>query len=190
MASELDAALRELHDARWYHGDLSPRNVMWRLKTWSSGGVVRQLADVELVLIDFGMSFQATTGMHMLDKAGHTKPYGTKFFLPETQCLQLDARSSDLFQALQVVIHLVLMRGGKVSRDIGNDSIDFKSLGRQWLTQNKQWLTFVVTHDVSSCEKVIHDLYCMPCKTLFASDTTELVAKIDKLFSPCPKQLR
>ena len=106
MASELDAALRELHDARWFHGDLSPRNVMWRLKTWSSGGVVRQLADVELVLIDFGMSFQATTGMHMLDKAGHTKPYGTKFFLPETQCLRLNARSSDLFQALQVVIHL------------------------------------------------------------------------------------
>ena len=43
---------------------------------------------------------------------------------------------------------------------------------------------------LSSCEKVIHDLSCMPCKTLFTSDTTELVAKIDKFFSPCPIQLR
>jgi serine/threonine protein kinase len=187
VASELHAALRELHDAGWYHGDLSPRNVMWRLMTGSSGGVVRKLEDVELVLIDFGMSFKVTSGM--LDKSGHTKPYGTKYFLPESQCLQLDARSSDLFQALQMVIHLVLMRGGKASRDIGKDSIDFKSLGRLWLTQNKQWLAFVVTHHVSSCKKVIHDLYCMPCKALFTLDTTELVAKIDKFFSPCPKML-
>ena len=41
MASELHAALHELHRAGWYHGDLSPRNVMWRLLTGSSGGVVR-----------------------------------------------------------------------------------------------------------------------------------------------------
>ena len=68
MASELHTALREIHTAGWYHGDLSPRNVMWRLLTGSSGGVVRTLADVELVVIDFGFSRKLTgSALEMLE---------------------------------------------------------------------------------------------------------------------------
>lgn len=187
MSSELHVTLRELHDAGWYHGDLSPRNMMWRLLTGSTGGVVRTLTDVELVVIDFGMSSKRTS--FTPPNFGHTKPFGTKYFLPDTQCLRLTVWSSDFFQALQVVMRLAIMHGGKVSPALGNDATDFKGLGSRWLTQDKPWLTFIVTHEESSCERIIHEIYCSPCRNFFASDMTE-VTRIDKMFSPSQKQLR
>jgi hypothetical protein len=164
---------------------------MWRLRTGSSGGVVRTLADVELVVIDFGMSYKLKLTSCLPTSSGHTKPFGTKYFLTKTQRIRLDARGSDFFQALQVVMHLAIMGGGggKVSAAIGKQDTDFKGLGSRWLTQDKPWLAFVVTHHESSCEKLIHDIYCTPCRNLFASDSTE-VADIDNCLSPLPRTLR
>jgi serine/threonine protein kinase len=187
VSSELHATLRELHDTGWYHGDLSPRNLMWRLLTGSTGGVVRTLEDVELVVIDFGMSRKRTS--FTPPNFGHTKPFGTKYFLPDAQCLLLTVWRSDFFQALQVVIRLAIMHSGNISRALGNDTTDFKGLGSRWLTQDKPWLTFIVTHEKSSCEELIHEIYCTPCRNFFESDMTE-VTRIDQMFSPSQKQVR
>ena len=183
MASELHTALREIHTAGWYHGDLSPRNVMWRLLTGSSGGVVRTLADVELVVIDFGFSSKLSVTGSAPVNTGHTLPFGTKYFLTESQCRSLTAQSGDFFQALQLVIYLAIMSsgGGSVSDALWNKETDFKGLGSRWLTQSKPWLSFVVTHKANGCDQLIHDIYCKPCSQLFAEDI-DVVAQLDTFF--------
>ena len=184
VASELHAALCELHEAGWYHGDLSPRNVMWRLLTGNLGGVIRDLSDVELVLIDFGMSHKLTAAGPV--NTGHTKPFGTKYFLTEAKYVRLTARNGDFFQALQLVIYLVLMmmNGGVAPAVITKDSTQgYQNLGSLWSAQNQPWLAFIVTHEEGVCKKLFHDMYCTPCRRFFAECMLE-VARLDNLFSP------
>ena len=165
---------------------------MWRLLTGSSGGVVRTLADVELVVIDFGMSHKVADSAAP-ENTGHTKPFGTKYFLTEAQRPSLSASSSDFFQALQLVMYLAIMTSaggsGNVPKAIMQGTTDYLGLGSRWLTQNKPWLMYVVTHEASCCDSLIHKIYCAPCCTFFADNMDE-VAELDKWFSPLPATLR
>ncbi len=79
-------------------------------------------------------------------------------------------------------LHLAIICG-KVSAVIGKEDTDYQGLGSRWLTQDKPWLTFVVTHDESSCDKFIHDTYFF--RSLLTEDMTEVV-EIDKKNSPLP----
>ena len=165
---------------------------MWRLLTGSSGGVIRTLADVELVLIDFGLSHKIADSAAPVN-TGHTKPFGTKYFLTEAQCPSLTASSSDYFQALQLVMYLAIMRSaggsGNVPKAITHGTTDYQGLGSRWLLQNKPWLMFVVTHEASCCDSLIHKIYCAPCCKFFTDDMEE-VAELDTWFSPLPATLR
>jgi hypothetical protein len=100
---------------------------------------------VELVVIDFGFSSKLT-GSAAPVNTGHTLPFGTKYFLTESQCRSLTAQSGDFFQALQLVIYLAIMSsgGGSVSDALRNKETDFKGLGSRWLTQSKPWPIMVL----------------------------------------------
>ena len=141
------------------------------------------MADVELVVIDFGFSSKLSVTGSAPVNTGHTLPFGTKYFLTESQCRSLTAQSGDFFQALQLVIYLAIMSsgGGSVSDALRNKKTDFKGLGSRWLTQNKPWLSFVVTHKANCCDELIHDIYCKPCSQLFAEDI-DVVAQLDTFF--------
>jgi hypothetical protein len=147
---------------------------------------------VELVVIDFGLSHKIADSAAP-ENTGHTKPFGTKYFLTESQRPRLSASSSDFFQALQLVMYLAIMRSvggsGNLPKAITHGKTDYQGLGSLWLTQDKPWLMFVVTHEASCCDSLIHEIYCAPCCAFFA-DYMDEVAELDTWFSPLPATLR
>ena len=102
-----------------------------------------------------------------LSSACKHRPHEAVYFLTEAQCPSLTASSSDYFQALQLVMYLAIMRSaggsGNVPKAITHGTTDYQGLGSRWLTQNKPWLSFVVTHEASCCDSLIHEIYCAPC---------------------------
>jgi serine/threonine protein kinase len=207
MATDLHCTMNDLHAKKKItHGDVSNSNIMVTINnsTHSGSATVRSLDDLHFVFIDFGHS----KPLPNTDNAGHTSPYGSRYFFIEDFSSRMQAEAGDLFQAptvhmctqthksLHTYIHtsqvlmVLLVLAVKLSKGahekLRSGTAPMvkkrKQFGEAWRQQDLPWVQYVVSHDHSECDDELHTCFCVPVRTVFSS--SDDVKQLDQWFTP------
>ena len=203
LASQLKAALTEVHSRGWVHGDVNPSNIMFQPER--DRAVVASYTSLRLVLIDFGLS----RGLRTTNYDGGQEFFAVKSFL-RTNRLQerlrgmcSDAAILDWFGCVQTLLALAAdidssaVQAFRAMRqvpdkcgDTGAEAVR-SAMGARWLEAQGSWLAVWERHDASACGSMpgMHSAFCQHIRTVLArtcapcgSASTSLSAHLTTMF--------
>jgi serine/threonine protein kinase len=208
MAKDLHCTMSDLHTRKKItHGDVSNSNIMVTINNSTHSGIptVTSLDDLHFVFIDFGHS----KPLPNTDNAGHTSPYGSRYFFIEDFSSRMQAEAGDLFQAptvhmctqthkslhtyiihtsqvLMVLLDLAVKLSKGAHEKLRSVTLAMvkkrKQFGEAWRRQKLPWVQYVVSHDHSDCDNELHTCFCVPVRTVFSS--SDAVKLLDQWFTP------